>query len=144
MTRIERLGPVVKHSDKKEKQALEAMAFSQGELELEQNKLGQLESYKKEYLQNQRQKNRIYSALELREYQRFLTQLDQSIEHQFEVINLRQKELEYKRDSWQAMHKEAKVMHKVVDNLQRQEAVLQARNEQKQMDELSQRKNLKL
>jgi flagellar export protein FliJ len=140
VTRTERFKPVVKHTDKKEKQALEAMAFSQGELEIEQNRLGQLETYKKEYLQNHAQKNQVYSAIELQEYIRFMAQLDRSIEQQGEVIELRKKELEYKRQSWQTTHMESRVMHKVVDNLQRQEQVIDARNEQKQMDELSQRK----
>ena len=140
MTRTERLQPVVKHTDKKEKEALEAMAFSQGELELEKNRLNQLNSYKQEYLQGHTRKDRVYAALELQEFNRFLAQLDQSILQQTEVIELRKKELEYKRKSWQTTHIDSKVMHKVVGNLQRQEKILETRVEQKQMDELSQRK----
>ena len=143
MTRTERLRPVVRYTEKKENKALEAMAFSQGELELEVSKLSQLESYKKEYFQAHSQQNRVYSAVELQEFNRFLAQLDQSIEQQIGIIELRKKELDYKRKSWQTMHMESKVMNKVVDNLQHQEQLVEARLEQKQMDELSQRKNLK-
>jgi flagellar FliJ protein len=143
MTRTERLQPVVKHTENKEKKALEALAFSQGELELEKSRLGQLKSYKKEYFQSYTQQNSVYSAIELQEFNRFLAQLDRSIEQQIEVIELRQKELDHKRKSWQVMHMESKVMNKVVDNLQRQEQILESRREQKQMDELSQRKILK-
>ena len=143
MTRTERLQPVVRHTDQKEKKALQAMASSQGELELEKNKLGQLKSYKKEYLQNHTHDNRLYSPLELQEFNRFLEQLDQSIKQQAEVIELRKKELDHKRESWQSTHIDSRVMHKVVDNLQRQEQVLENRREQKQMDELSQIKNQK-
>lgn len=143
MTRTERLRPVVRYNEKKENKALEAMAFSQGELELEVSKLSQLESYKKEYFQAHSQQNRVYSAVELQEFNRFLAQLDQSIEQQIGIIELRKKELDYKRKSWQTMHMESKVMNKVVDNLQHQEQLVEARLEQKQMDELSQRKNLK-
>jgi flagellar FliJ protein len=143
MTRTERLQPVVQHTENKEKKALEAMAQSQGELELEKTKLSQLRLYKKEYFQNHSQQNRVYSAIEMQEFNRFLAQLDQSIEQQTKVIELRDKELDYKRKSWQATHMESKVMNKVVDNLQRQEQILESRLEQKQMDELSQRKIFK-
>ena len=67
MTRTERLQPVVKHTENKEKKALEALAFSQGELELEKSRLGQLKSYKKEYFQSYTQQNSVYSAIELQE-----------------------------------------------------------------------------
>ena len=143
MTRTERLQPVVQHTENKEKKALEAMAQSQGELVLEKTKLSQLRSYKKEYFQNHSQQNRVYSAIEMQEFNRFLAQLDQSIEQQTKVIELRDKELDYKRKSWQTTHMKSKVMNKVVDNLQRQEQILKSRLEQKQMDELSQRKNFK-
>jgi flagellar FliJ protein len=143
MTRTERLQPVVKHTENKEKRALEAMALSQGELELEKTRLDQLKSYKKEYFQSHSQQNRVYSSIELQEFNRFLAQLDQSIDQQIKVIELRETELDYKRRSWQTKHMESKVMNKVVDNLQHQEQILESRREQKQMDELSQRNNLK-
>jgi flagellar FliJ protein len=143
MTRTERLQPVVKHTENKEKRALEAMALSQGELELEKTRLDQLKSYKKEYFQSHSQQNRVYSSIELQEFNRFLAQLDQSIDQQIKVIELRETELDYKRRSWQTRHMESKVMNKVVDNLQHQEQILESRREQKQMDELSQRNNLK-
>ena len=143
MTRTERLQPVVKHTENKEKKALEAMALSQGELELEKTRLSQLKSYKQEYFQSHSQQNRVYSSLELQEFNRFLAQLDQSIDQQIKLIELRETELDYKRRSWQTTHMESKVMNKVVDNLQRQEQILESRREQKQMDELSQRKILK-
>ncbi len=57
-----------------------------------------------------------------------------------DIIRLREKELEYRRTSWQETRINSKVMHQVVENLQQEEQVEQLRSEQKAMDEFSQRK----
>ena len=140
MTRIKRLEPVLKHTDNKERQALQALASSQTELEAENTRLSQLKSYKNEYHQKQSDKNYVYSAMELREFNRFLSQLDQTIEQQQKVVQMRKGELDGKRRAWQATRIDSKKIQKVVENLQQQEQIREARNEQKIMDEFSQMK----
>ncbi len=140
MTRTQRLRPVVDHTDKKEQRALQEVAQSQGVLEIEQNKLIQLRQYKSEYLQKKQQDIGIYSPIELQEFNRFLQQLEETIERQQDVINLRQQEFEHKRQTWNATRIDSKVMHKVVEKLQKQETVKQERAEQKALDEFTQRK----
>ena len=135
-----RLKPVVKHNDKKEQQALEAVAYSQAELEQESSKLVQLKVYRGEYLENQANKNEPCSALELQEFNRFLKQLDHTIEQQKEIVQMRKRELDGKRRSWQVTRVDSKKIHKVVENLQQQDLIQDARNEQKAMDEFSQLK----
>ena len=49
MTRSKKLAPVVKHVDSNEEKALQAVAFSQQQLELQQSRCQQLIEYKKEY-----------------------------------------------------------------------------------------------
>jgi flagellar FliJ protein len=143
MTRIERLDPIVSHTDKKQRLALQAVALSQSELEVEITKIGQLKSYKTEYLNKQAEKNKVYSAITLQEFIRFIDQLDQTIERQNEVIEMRRRTLDQKRLIWQSTRMNSKAMHKVVDNLHQAERVLEEKMEQKVMDELSQRKTLK-
>ncbi len=140
MTRTKRLEPVVKHTDNKEQQALQALASSQTELEAENTRLTQLKSYKNEYHQKQSDKNYVYSAMELQEFNRFLSQLDQTIEQQQKVVQMRKGELDGKRRAWQATRIDSKKIQKVVENLQQQEQIREARNEQKIMDEFSQMK----
>ena len=94
MTRTERLDPVVRHADKKEQQALKAVASSQNHVEVERGKLRQLESYKNEYLNKQNQTNFSCSAVEMQEFNRFLVQLDDTIKKQIDVIRFRESELE--------------------------------------------------
>lgn len=143
MTRTERLNPVVSHTDKKERQALQAMATCKNELEMELRKIEQLKSYKTEYLNKQSQKNMTYSSLELQEFKRFIDQLDQTISQQGEIVEMRRQTLDHKRKTWQSTRINSKVMHKVVDNLNKAERLQEDKIEQKVMDELSQRKILK-
>ncbi len=138
MTRTERLDPIVQHVDKKQQAALKAVTLSQGRVEVEKNKLQQLNAYRREYLNRQQQSS--CSVMELQEYHRFLDQLDLTIKQQLEVIKHRESELEQKRKIWQEIRVSSKAMHKVVENLQQQEDFLQQRIEQKALDEFSQRK----
>ena len=78
----------------------------------------------------------------LQEFQRFLEQLDDTIAKQKDVISLRKSELKQKRQSWDETRIDSKMMHTVVDNIQHQEFVEQERNEQKALDEFSQRRKL--
>jgi len=140
MTRSQRLHPVVEHTDKKEQRALQEVAVSQNLLDTEIARQTQLQDYKLEYLQKRKYDIGVFTPLELQEFNRFMQQLDQTIERQMEVVALRRQELEQKRAIWNAMLIDSKKMHKVVENLQQQESAEQARKEQKALDEYAQRK----
>jgi len=140
MTRTERLQPVIRYNDKKQQRALQKVAKCQIAVEHEQTRLDQLNGYKHEYFQRKNENPGLFSALELQEFSRFLEQLDKTIEHQIDVVKLRELELEQQRRCWSATRIDSKMMHKVVDNLQQQERVELERKEQKVLDELSQRK----
>ena len=140
MTRSQRLHPVVEHTDKKERRALQEVAVSQNLLEIEQARQLQLQNYKLEYLEKKKYDIGVFTPHELQEFNRFLQQLDQTIERQMELVELRQQELSQKRQLWNAMRIDSKKMHKVVEKLQQQEFVEQERKEQKALDEFAQRK----
>ena len=140
MTRSQRLHPVVQHTDKKEQRAMQEVAVSQNLLEIEQARQVQLQNYKLEYLEKKKYDIGVFTPHELQEFNRFLQQLDQTIERQIEVVELRQQELSQKRQLWNAMRIDSKKMHKVVEKLQQQEFVEQERKEQKDLDEFAQRK----
>ncbi len=140
MTRSQRLQPVVQHTDKKEQRALQEVAVSQNLLEIEQARQVQLQDYKLEYLEKKKYDIGVFTPHELQEFNRFLQQLDQTIERQMKVVELRQQELSQKRQIWNEMLIDSKKMHKVVEKLQQQEFVEQERKEQKELDEFAQRK----
>jgi len=141
MTRTRRLRPIVQHTDKKEQQALQQVAQSQSILELEQARQAQLQDYKLEYQQRKKHDIGVFTSLELQEFNRFMQQLDATIERQMDVVRLRQQEVEQKREIWNASRIDAKVIHKAVEKLQKQEIVEQERREQKALDEFTQRNN---
>ena len=141
MTRTRRLRPVVQHTDKKEQQALREVAQSQGLLDMELNRLEQLKDYKLDYLQKKKYDIGVFTPIQLQEFNRFMQQLDQTIERQMDVVALRERELEDKRRQWSITRIDSKKMHKVVEKLEHQENVEQLRKEQKVMDEFAQRKN---
>lgn len=140
MTRIRRLQPVVEHTDQQEKRALQELAQSQAMYEIEQQRLQQLRDYKREYLERGETDGGICSPIQLQEFNRFLQQLDTTIERQLEIVELRQRELEQKRLSWRDRRIDAKVLHKAVERIRRQELREQDRSEQKTMDEFALRR----
>lgn len=139
MTRTQRLEPVVQHTDKKERRALQEVAQSQAVFEGEQRRLSQLQDYRLEYLQKKKTDIGVFTPIELQEFNRFMQQLDQTIQQQMEVVALRQRELDQKREQWTATRIDSKKMHKVVERLKQQEFVEQERKEQKALDEFAQR-----
>ena len=139
MTRTQRLEPVVQHTDKKERLALQEVAQSQAVFEGEQRRLSQLQDYRLEYLQKKKTDIGVFTPIELQEFNRFMQQLDQTIQQQMEVVALRQRELDQKREQWTATRIDSKKMHKVVERLKQQEFVEQERKEQKTLDEFAQR-----
>lgn len=141
MTRTQRLRPVVQHTDKKEQQALQEFAQCQGLLDLEIGRLEQLKDYKLEYLQKKKYDIGVFAPVELQEFNRFMQQLDDTIERQTEVVELRRRELEQKRREWNITRIDSKKMHRIVEKLEHQENIEQQRREQKALDEFALRKS---
>ncbi len=141
MNRAQRLQPVMRHTDDKEKRALRELATSQGLLESERARLAQLEAYRLEYLDKSQAETALYTPVELQEFNRFLRQLEQAIECQRDVIRQRERELAGKRRSWYATRADSRAIHKAVDRLQQKQDYEEERREQKVLDEFAQRKN---
>jgi flagellar FliJ protein len=140
MTRIERLNPIVKHNDDLEQKALQNVAESRSRLDKEQSQLEQLISYRQDYQSQESYSHDVCSAFELQEYNRFLAQLDNTIERQTSVVTTRQKELDVKRKHWDSSRVDAAALHKVVEHLSKAEQLQMSRAEQKLLDEFSQRR----
>ena len=141
MTRTRRLQPVVEHSDQQEKRALQELAQSQAMFEVEQQRLQQLEEYKQDYLQRSSNDSGVFTPIQLQEFNRFIQQLDATIERQAQLVEIRQQELEQKQLCWRDRRIDAKVLHKAVDRIRRQELRDQERSEQKTMDEFALRRD---
>jgi len=144
MTRTEKLAPVVKHVDRNEQTALQAVAFSQQQLQHQVDRLNQLYAYQQEYAERHNQAEPVeYTAVQLKEFNRFLSQLDETIKQQQQVVAMAQRELEVKIQKWKLTRSRSDAMHKVVDRLQQNEQKQEQKKEQKFMDEIALRSALK-
>ena len=141
MSRSRRLKPVVKHVDDLEQQALREVARCQNALDREKQRLQQLQDYRFEYQVKRSDSNQVYSSIQLSEFQRFLHQLDQTIEQQHIVLRRCEADLQGKREQWKETRMNSKLMHKVVDKFHQEEARKQEQQEQKELDEFSLRKH---
>ena len=142
MTRSKKLKPVVQHVDKREQNALQAVAFSQQQLRQQQLRLQQLIDYKQEYIAQQAQP-KTCSSLQMQEFQRFLAQLDDTISRQQQVVAMAERELDIKRNHWKLSRSKSEAMHKVVDRIQSNEQKKADKVEQKLMDEVALRSAMK-
>ena len=138
MTRSEKLQPVVKHVDKNEKSALEAVAFSQQQLQKQRNQLQQLNDYINEYTQQHTvAQSGSFSSMQLQEYNRFFTQLNDTITRQTQVVAMAQREVDMKRQKWKLTRSRSDAMHKIVDKIEASELKQADKIEQKFMDEVA-------
>ncbi len=135
MTRTRKLAPVVDHVEKLEQDALKAVAFSQQRLQQQNERLEQLIRYRDEYANRHNDGPVTYGAVQLREFQRFLAQLDDTIEQQREVVRLAEREVEFKRQKWKLTRTRSDAMHKMIDRISEQERRQLQQREQKAMDE---------
>ncbi len=135
MTRVRKLAPVVDHVDKQEQDALKAVAFSQQRLQEQQQRLEQLIRYREDYANRNSNGPVTYGAMQLREFQRFMAQLDDTIEQQREVVRLAEREVEFKRQKWKLTRTRSDAMHKMIERINEQEQQLLQKREQRLMDE---------
>jgi flagellar FliJ protein len=124
--------------DQKEQSALQAVAHSQQQLVLQETRLKQLRDYKNEYTdQHLKPQAIIFTAFQFQEYNRFLTQLDETIKRQEQVMKMARREVEIKRQKWKLSRSRSEAMHKVVDRIQAGEHQQAEKLEQKLMDEVA-------
>ncbi len=140
MTRTKKLEPVVKHVDQHEQTALQAVAYSQQQLKTQQGRLQQLKDYKKDYEDQQSASNAVaLSAVQFQEFNRFITQLDDTIKQQQQIVDMARREVEIKQKAWKVKRSRSEAMHKVVDRIKAGEMQQEHKTEQKFMDEVAMR-----
>ncbi len=145
MLRTKKLAPVVKHVENKEQTALQAVVYSQQQLQVQTDRLEQIIIYKKEYSDRHVTPHaESYSSHQFKEINRFIAQLDDTIKQQQKVVELAQREVEIKHVKWESTRTRSDAMHKMIDRLQAGELKLEQKSDQKLMDEVALRSSLKL
>jgi flagellar protein FliJ len=141
MKRAERLEPV-QHivDDAQRRLAMSVSAFERRVLEGEA-KLEELSRYKGEYEQQFSQRaGRGIAAADLRDYQAFLARLAEAIKQQQALVNRARADHQAERLKWQDALKRSKALDHVVERWQAEDRNASERREQRESDELAQRK----
>lgn len=103
---------------------------------LEENrKLGELNAYRENYAARARDTDRVNSA-HFKDYQNFLTRLDQAVRSQQQVVNDCRKNLEVFRRRWLVKRQRVESLERVQERYRQQELSYADRVEQRALDDL--------
>lgn len=139
-SRIRRLVPVLDMALEEERKAAGRLGEAQQQIDSAQARLQDLEFYCKEYQNGWVQRGQQGVGRDwLLNYQRFLAQMQTAIEQQQQTVVWNGQSLEKAREQWRQRYQRLEAMRKLIERY-REEARLKAdRQEQKLLDELSQR-----
>ncbi len=136
MTKSDRLKPVQRINESREKDAARALGNSVQTLQQHEQRLAELRQYREEYDQQVQQMGANgMLASRLQQMQSFLHNLNQVIKQQQQIVEAARREQEVKRRSWQQAHGKTQVMDKVIDRYRADEQYQANKREQKENDE---------
>ncbi len=101
----------------------------------EKRKLGELNAYRESYAARARSANALSSA-HWKDYQNFLSRLDQAVRSQQQVVNDCEKNLELHRRRWLVKRQRVESLERVQDRYRQQEVAHADRIEQRTLDDL--------
>ncbi len=140
MKKSARFHPIQQLTERRQQEAAQALGKSNQVVSEQEQRLSELQQYRLEYQRYVLQQGQGgITAARLMELQRFLHSLDQAISQQQNTLERVCAEREKKRQLWQQAHGKSVAMAKVVERFREDEAYLEARREQKEADEYSQR-----
>ena len=132
----DRLKPVEKLAEDKAKTATEAMVTARQTTNQHELKLAELLRYRTEYLEQFQNKGKTgIAAAELMQYQQFISNLDNAIEQQQEVVRNAKLELAQRQQHWRSKDSEKRAINNAVNRFRKQEIRAQDQKEQHALDE---------
>lgn len=137
MIRSRRMQPIAHIAEQKQQQAVQIYVAAQQTVVDAQLQLEQLVEYRMEYSAGR--VNRQMTMQQLRDYQLFLDKLNQSIEQARMQIEQKKLSCEKQRLLWLKSRTRSKALDSVIAKYQQQEAIIEARIEQKEQDEFASR-----
>ena len=138
--RAARLAPVVDMAESAEKAAAQRLGHFQGQVNLANSKLGDLENFRAEYQSQWVDRgSQGVSGQWLRSYQYFLNQLETAVSQQRQSLVWHENNLTKARETWQQAYARVEGLRKLVQRYADEARQLEDKREQKLMDELSQR-----
>ncbi|MEW6354459.1 MAG: flagellar export protein FliJ [Pseudomonadota bacterium] len=139
MTKSQRLKPVARLAEYKERDAARLLAEAQHAVERHEERLNELLTYANEYRQRLRAAESAgMEAGQRHDYQVFIAKLDEAINQQRGRLAAATHELEHRRRQWLATHGASTSLDKIVARYADEETRSAARREQGEADERAQ------
>jgi len=138
MNSSQRLKPIKKLADSRERLAAQSLGKSVEARRLESERLEQLIVYRNEYLLSMVHKSEEgMSGDQLHQYHQFLTKLDAAIKQQQNIVQQRDRTLDQSKKDWKDDNGRATAIDKAIKKLESKELHVKSKKESVQMDELS-------
>lgn len=139
-SRIRRLALVLDMALEEERKAAGRLGEAQQQLDSAQARLQDLEFYCSEYQKGWTQRGQQGVGRDwLLNYQRFLAQMQTAIEQQQQTVKWNGQSLEKAREQWRQRYQRLEAMRQLIQRYQDEARLKADRQEQKLLDELSQR-----
>ncbi|SDR89128.1 flagellar FliJ protein [Halopseudomonas xinjiangensis] len=139
-SRIRRLAPVVEMAVDEERKAAARLGESQKQVEDARTRLRDLEFYCSEYEKGWTQRGSQGVGRDwLLNYQRFMAQMQTAIEQQTQTVKWHETSLDKVREQWRQRYQRVEALRKLIERYQQEARTRADRQEQKLLDELSQR-----
>lgn len=135
--RSKRMQPIAQIAETKQQQAIQVYVSAQQAVVDAQLQLEQLIDYRLEY--SEARVATHMSMHQLKDYQLFLDKLNRSINQARQLIEQKKQQCEYQRLAWLKTRTRSKALDAVIAKYLQQEAVIEARLEQKEQDEFASR-----
>jgi len=140
MVPSKRFKPVQRVAESQEQKAAKSFGQSQRHMHDQEARLDELRRYHQEYLQRFQQTSQMgMSVAQLHEYRAFLAKLEIAIEAQKKIVLASQQNRTSQKENWQQKHMRSQVLEKVVDRYASEDRKAMESQEQKEMDDRSQR-----
>lgn len=140
MLRSKRLEVVLTLEQRREHEALEALAKAQKHYQAMQERMGELAQYHEDYREQMRQGQQgVVAVSRLQGWQAFIAQLNQVMEQQQRQVDSAAANLDESRKNWQQAYERRQGMEKHIANCRDQEQRERDTQEQKIQDEATTR-----
>ncbi len=136
MTRTQRIQPVQRIVDDREKESAKAVALARAKVAEAEGKLAELGRYRDDYQRGfQKEAAGGASGLRLRDFRLFLARLDEALRQQEQVVLRARAEVEQQLRLWIESQRRAKALGIVVDKWRGEERRAADRQDQRETDE---------
>lgn len=136
MTKSQRLSPVVKVTEKKERSAAIAVSESKRVLDEHLLKLEHLKAYLDEYRETFRTLGETgFTVKKMQEYRIFLSNLETAVTQQHNIVKIYQETHDYSIKLWLASRRKVKALGAVIARHEKKERQEQMRRDQKELDD---------